>query len=870
MKSKTTILWCLMALITSFSWSQKTKTINQQQFLEEKDGWKLVDEQTGQKFTLSDEITIQFKKAPSPKEIQRLENTYGMKFMRSNRLGFYDFKITTKSKLLDSYEKMSKEVDAEQIFTNTMGTYILTPNDPQFGIQWGLEQASDADIDAEDAWDITTGNSSVIVAILDSGTDWTHEDLGLGTDGYQNVYLNPGEDAWSNPNDPTTGNGIDDDGNGFIDDWKGWDFNNADNDSRGPFWHGTHVAGIVGAKTNNNTGMSGIAGGNNAVGSRLMLEGVGDFAPNASILDDAIIYAMDNGADIIQLSLTVGSSPAIDTALQDAYNAGVFIVCAAGNSGAGAISYPASNVNAFSVAATTNADVKAGFSQFGPNLDLAAPGVGIRSTQNGNVYADSDGTSFAAPAVSGVAALMLSVDPTLSNQEIEDILKCTADKVGGYDYIWNPAELGHSQELGYGRLNAHQAVLAANTSDIYIRDTTLDDGTEPSSGTMYLSPDIWVRNDDDGVLTHENPEYKLLSPNWVYVRINRKNCSNIDDGVLKLYFSKASTGLSWPLHWDNYYQMVSGSSVLHGDFIGDVPIPTSPDDEIIVKIPWYPPNPADFINDVHHFCLLARIESATDPIGVEGTSVWNNTRNNNNIAWKNVSVYDIDAFNNTAPYVFIRNVDKRVRAINLSLDVTENKTGIPFEKIGAFYIIPDEKLNEILAEAKMEGIERVDRNVYRVYEPKARIYEVKAEPYQTFSLQLLVKPEVELKEGTYLNYNILQTDEKFQPMGGEQFTIGNFGGKEDRREEIEQSEEIKTIDFNAYPNPTQGEVTIRLNDTYTNVGIVIRNMAGDVIYADHQKEADQFNVELKGYKGLYFVKITAANGETKTMKLLKN
>ena len=87
---------------------------------------------------------------------------------------------------------------------------------------------------------------------------------------------------------------------------------------------------------------------------------------------------------------------------------------------------------------------------------------------------------------------------------------------------------------------------------------------------------------------------------------------------------------------------------------------------------------------------------------------------------------------------------------------------------------------------------------------------------------------------------------------------------------IAQSEEIKTIDFNAYPNPTQGEVTIRLNDTYTNVGIVIRNMAGDVIYADHQKEADQFNVELKGYKGLYFVKITAANGETKAMKLLKN
>ncbi|MDH7445635.1 S8 family peptidase [Aquimarina sp. 2201CG14-23] len=869
MKSTTTMMWCVMLLFTTVMWSQKTKTINQQQFLEDKDGWKMIDQQTGQKFTLSDEITIQFNKPPSKEEIRKLEYQYGMKLMRSNRLGFYDFKITTKSKILSSYERMTKEVDAEQIFTNTMGTYILTPNDPQFGIQWGLEQVSDADIDAEDAWDISTGNSNVIVAILDSGTDWTHEDIGLGTDGYQNVYLNPGEDAWANPNDPTTGNGIDDDGNGFIDDWKGWDFHNGDNDSRGPFWHGTHVAGIVGAKTNNNTGISGIAGGNNAVGCRMMLEGVGDNAPNGAIIDDAIIYAMDNGADVIQFSLSVGSSVAINTALQNAYNNGVFIVSAAGNSGAGSISYPASNVNVFSVGATTAADAKAGFSQFGSNLDLAAPGVGIRSTQIGNTYANSDGTSFAAPAVSATAALMLSVNPSLSNQEIEDILKCTADKVGGYNYNWDATQPGHSQELGYGRLNANQALIAVNTADIYIRDTLADDGTEPSSGTMYTSPDIWVRNNDDGVLTHQNPEYKLLSPNWIYVRINRKDCSNLDDGTLKLYFSKASTGLSWPIHWNNYYQMVGPNNILHGDFIGDVPIPTSPDNEVIVKIPWYPPNPADFTNDIHHFCLLARIESATDPIGIEGTSVWNNTKNNNNIAWKNISVYDVNAFNNSPPYVFIRNVDKRSRTINLSLVVTENKTGIPFEKLGAFYIIPDEKLNEIMAEAKMEGIKRVDRNVYRVYEPKAQIYQLRAEPYETFSLQLLVKPEVEMKRGTYLNYNIIQTDEEFQPTGGEEFMIGNFDGKgTDQREVLPKT--IKTIDFSVYPNPSQGAVSVKLNDIYTNVGIVIRNMMGEVIYADHQDKTDQFSFELDGYKGIYFVKIITADGSTKTMKLIKN
>jgi len=343
-----------------------------------------------------------------------------------------------------------------------------------------------------------------------------------------------------------------------------------------------------------------------------------------------------------------------------------------------------------------------------------------------------------------------------------------------------------------------------------------------------------------------------------------------DDGILKLYFSKASTGLSWPVHWDNYYQMVGGSNVLHGDFIGDIPIPTTPSNEVIVKIPWYPPNPADFVNEVHHFCLLARIESATDPIGAEGASVWNNTRNNNNIAWKNVSVYDINGFDNAAPYVFIRNVDKEARAINLSLVVTENVTGIPFEKIGAFYIIPDEKLNKLLAETKMEGIERVDRNTYQVFEPKAFIYELQAEPYETFSLQLLVKPKTELKEGTYLNYNIIQSDERFRPTGGEQFTIGNFGGKENDREDTNAQTDIKEIDFYAYPNPTQGEVAIRLNGTYENIGIVIRNATGEVIYADHQKETNQFNIALDGYKGLYFIKIITEDGHIKTGKLIKN
>lgn len=866
---KTKLLLWLFLLAITFTWSQQTKKINEQQFIKEKKSWKLIEEQSRQKFDLSDEITIQFKSTPSKKEIKKLEKTYQITLMRSNELGFYDFKIQNKSNLLTTFETLSKNIKAKHLFVNTIGKYILTPSDPQFGLQWGLEQASDADIDMENAWDISTGNSNVIVAILDSGTDWTHEDIGLGTDGYQNVLLNAGEDAWVNPNNPATGNGIDDDGNGFIDDWKGWDFANGNNDSRGVFSHGTHVAGIVGAKTNNDIGISGIAGGNNSAGSKMMLVGVGDFAPSGAILDDAILYAMNNGAKVIQLSLTVGNDPAINAALQTAYNNGVFIVCAAGNGGNIAVSYPASNSNVFSVGATTNTDTRATFSQNGINLDLSAPGVGIQSTIIGNNYDTDNGTSFAAPAVSATAALMLSVDPTLTNEAIEDILKCTAEKVGGYNYNWNTSMPGHSQELGHGRLNAHQALLAVDTADIYIRDTVADNGSEPSSGTMYRSPDIWVRHNDDGGLTHQNPEYKTSSPNWVYIRITSKNCSNVDDATLKLYFSKASTGLSWPLHWDNYYQQIGGTNVLHGDFIGDISVPTSPSGEVIVKIPWYPPNPSDFINEIHHFCLLTRMESAKDPIGTETTSVGNNTRNNNNIAWKNLSVYDLNAFNKAAPHVFIRNIDKRVRAINLTFNVTENKTGVPFEKFGEFYIIPDKKLNELLAKSEMRGIKRVDKNVYLIYEPKAIIYKVPAEPFQTFSLQLLVRPYDEIKEGRFLMYDIAQTDEKFRPMGGEAYQIGNFGGKEKpKKERLEGDKEV--IGFKTYPNPTKGNFVIQLNKMYTNVDLVIKSITGEIIYKDHKSKTDSFKVKLKALDGIYFIQINTKEGKSESIKLIKN
>lgn len=233
-------------------------------------------------------------------------------------------------------------------------------------------------------------------------------------------------------------------------------------DPSGTFYHGTAVAGVISAKTNNAKGIAGVAGGWNSVGALTMIGAVGNAAPSGAILDDAILYAAAMGAHVVQMSLTVGQSPAIDDAVDMARNTyNMSVINAAGNSGSTTLGYPASNPDVMSVGSTTSNDLKSSFSNYGPDLEIAAPGSSIFMLDLNDGYASSSGTSFAAPVVSGVVALMLAVSPGLNEEQVRQILKDTADKVGGYNYNWNPAMPGHSQELGYGRVNAEAAVEAS-------------------------------------------------------------------------------------------------------------------------------------------------------------------------------------------------------------------------------------------------------------------------------------------------------------------------------------------------------------------------------------------------------------------------
>ncbi|HYZ92233.1 MAG TPA: S8 family serine peptidase, partial [Actinomycetota bacterium] len=242
-----------------------------------------------------------------------------------------------------------------------------TPNDPRFGDLWGLNQASDVDIDAPEAWDVTTGSSNVVVAVADTGIAYDHPDLA------PNMWANPGE---------IPANGLDDDANGYVDDVRGRDFSANDSDPRDENSHGTHVAGTIAARGNNGVGVTGVSWNASLMAVRVLdAAGSGTAAGIANGFD----YAGDEGARIVNASL---GGPAFSQTMKDAIDAhpNTLFVVAAGNENSNndvSPRYPCSyvSINVICVAATTRTNGRAGFSNYGAtSVDLGAPGTEILST----------------------------------------------------------------------------------------------------------------------------------------------------------------------------------------------------------------------------------------------------------------------------------------------------------------------------------------------------------------------------------------------------------------------------------------------------------------------------------------------------------
>jgi subtilisin family serine protease len=327
-----------------------------------------------------------------------------------------------------------------------------TPDDTLFSYQWGFHNTGatggtpDADIDAVEAWDKSTGSSSIIVAVVDEGIDLTHPDLS------PNIWVNPGEIA---------GNGIDDDGDGFIDDVNGWDFNHGDAsvyDGASEDRHGTEVAGIIGAVGNNGAGVAGVCWNVRIMPVKFISYGSGT-------VSDAILalnYAAEKGARVVNCSWGGTSySYALKSAFQDLQDAGILVVTSAGNSSADTdiTSHYPSNYdldNIISVAATDRNDLLSSFSNYGvTTVDLGAPGSSIYTTLPGGNYAYFSGTSASSPFVTGAAALALSVAPNLTYVVLKDRIMNAVD----------PIEDLTTKTVTGGRLNVNNLITALSNGD---------------------------------------------------------------------------------------------------------------------------------------------------------------------------------------------------------------------------------------------------------------------------------------------------------------------------------------------------------------------------------------------------------------------
>lgn len=390
---------------------------------------------SGRRFA-EDRVLVKFRPGLAARSVRPLLEAYGSATIAS--VPGVALRVVAVPKGVTATEFLSslnRNPDVAVARPDPITRIAVRPNDKYFGDQYALSNSGQvlddlpespqgkagADINATGGWDQTKGDSGVIIAVLDTGVELTHPDI-------KNKIVSPGKD-----------------------------FVNGDNDASDDLWHGTHVAGIAAAETNNELGIAGVAWDCAVLPGKIIdASGEGDYG--ALIL--AIYWAVDQGAKVINLSL--GGEERDDdllAALKDAYERNVVIVAAAGNEG-GPVLYPAAyDRYCLAVAATDYNDNRADFSNMGPEIDVAAPGIVVLSlyptwdTPAGFApYAYANGTSMATPHVAGLAALLKSLKPWLTAGEVMNIIRYSADDVNADGFP------GRDDQIGFGRINAERAL----------------------------------------------------------------------------------------------------------------------------------------------------------------------------------------------------------------------------------------------------------------------------------------------------------------------------------------------------------------------------------------------------------------------------
>lgn len=435
---------------------------------------------------VADHVLVKLQEGRSEADLQAMLQKYGVSTQRELTLpGHYI--VSLKAPALDAVPEALSVFSAEMavlayVEPDYFSRITAVPNDTRWSDLWGMVK-----INATGAWDVTTGSTNVIVAVIDTGIDLTHPDLV--------------SNLWKNVSEANGLPGVDDDGNGKIDDTNGWDFVNNDNNPLDDNGHGTHCAGTIGAVGNNALGVVGVCWK-----VQLMALKAGNAAGMLADSDtaEAIRYASDKNADVISASF--GGSGASSTerdAIVYANSKGVLFVAAAGNDGANndtVPSYPASFdlPNIVSVAATDQNDALASFSNYGQtSVDLAAPGVNIYSTVPGGNIDSKQGTSMACPHVAGAAALLLSANPSYTPLQVKEALLSTVDKL--------PALA--AKTVSGGRLNVKNMIaLQDSDHDGMPDDWETANGLNPNDPSdALLDPDADHLNNRAEYENHCNP-----------------------------------------------------------------------------------------------------------------------------------------------------------------------------------------------------------------------------------------------------------------------------------------------------------------------------------------------------------------------------
>jgi len=418
-----------------------------------------------------------------------LFNWYKIKF--NNPKKGYSADLIEFQQILASYES---DPNIEIVEPDYKINAEIIPNDPYYSREgswdqlypdlWGIQK-----INSKYAWEFTTGSPSVVVADIDTGVDRNHEDL------KDNMWFNT---------DEILGNGVDDDKNGYIDDYYGWDWVNNDNDPMDDHGHGTHTAGTIAAIGNNGIGVAGVSWNSRIMALKFLNSGGSGDLSNAV---KALQYAADMGAQISSNSWgSTGNSALLEDAIRYAHSKDMVVVVAAGNSNLDALDFtPASSDFAITVAAADQNDAKAPFSNWGQKIDVAAPGVDILSTKAsvspmctssnivGTNYFRASGTSMATPHVAGLAALIRAQNPTLTNEEVRQIIHTGADEIGTQE---------KDDYFGYGRINAYESLSISNS---HILAPII---TSPASRTVVYGKSLEIEGSIPGL---EFEQYRIYA-----------------------------------------------------------------------------------------------------------------------------------------------------------------------------------------------------------------------------------------------------------------------------------------------------------------------------------------------------------------------